>query len=96
MVTYAQIQRQRPGRITFLAVVCLLFGTPFFVLGLFGLAAMMKHAEARGGIALLFVCLAGGIAIVTGLGLLAMKTVVANRWSDCVCNRYALNSSGPA
>jgi hypothetical protein len=29
MVTYAQIKRERPGRITLLAIVCLLFGFVF-------------------------------------------------------------------
>jgi len=77
MVTYAQIQRQRPGRITVLATVCLLFGTPFFVMGLFGVVTMMKQGQVRLGLTfVLLFCVTGAVAFVTGLGLLAMK-----RWA---------------
>jgi hypothetical protein len=73
MVTYAQIKRERPGRITFLGVVCLLLGIPMMILGFFGVSSMVHQGEVRGAIALLFAWTIGALAVITGLGLLAMK-----------------------
>jgi hypothetical protein len=74
MLTYAQIQRERPGRITFLAIVALLIGIPMLLLGIAAGIKLLSMADLPD--AFLFWLLwagVGGVAIATGLGLLKMK-----------------------
>jgi hypothetical protein len=74
MVTYAQIQRERPGRITLLAVITLLYGAPMFVVGIAAVVKLLSMADIPGAVSFGAMMIGiGGLAIATGIGLLRMK-----------------------